>query len=163
MVDYSNNGVKITCAVCNYKCVVIFNLVSLVYGFSNSGERGPESIKIINIANIDGTIALTYLFLIFRTPPSCKWWIALQESIITWQLLPNYNFYKEYHNQNKTNGLFFADKEKQGVFPRSALSIFYYPLSRRTINLVVGKQYAYHRTLFIISQKRSLKNSRCVV
>ena len=34
--------------------------------------------------------------------------------------VPNYNFYKEYHNQNKTNGLFFADKEKQGVFPRPA-------------------------------------------
>ena len=32
--------------------------------------------------------------------------------------VPNYNFYKEYHNQNKTNGLFFADKEKRGVFPR---------------------------------------------
>ena len=56
MIDYSNDGIKIACAVCNHKCVIIFDFVSFVYGFSNSGKRLSEFIKIINIANIDGTV-----------------------------------------------------------------------------------------------------------
>ena len=35
---------------------IIFDFVSFVYGFSNSGKRLSEFIKIINIANIDGTV-----------------------------------------------------------------------------------------------------------